>query len=98
MYEMSPTAKRLLRFGAVCVLAALLCSPCMARAAEVTPRTVIPVGHTVGIKLFARGVMVVKLPEESGKQIAATQENAPEQAKKKGLFQGNSKISRCNKY
>ena len=64
MYEMSPTAKRLLRFGAVCVLAALLCSPCMARAAEVTPRTVIPVGHTVGIKLFARGVMVVKLPED----------------------------------
>ena len=61
---MSPTAKRLLRFGAVCVLAALLCSPCMARAAEVTPRTVIPVGHTVGIKLFARGVMVVKLPED----------------------------------
>ena len=36
----------------------------MARAAEVTPRTVIPVGHTVGIKLFARGVMVVKLPED----------------------------------
>lgn len=64
MYEMSPTAKRLLHFGAVCVLAALLCSPCMARAAEVTPKTVIPVGHTVGIKLFARGVMVVKLPED----------------------------------
>lgn len=34
---------------------------------------------------------VVKLPEESGKQIAATQENAPGQAKKKGLFHKKDK-------
>ena len=27
-------------------------------------RMLVPVGHTVGIKLFARGVLVVKLPEE----------------------------------
>ena len=30
---------------------------------EERPRMLIPVGHTVGIKLFARGVVVVKLPD-----------------------------------
>ena len=32
-------------------------------AAEMTPRMLVPVGHTVGIKLFARGVVVVKLSD-----------------------------------
>ena len=32
-------------------------------SAEPVQRSLIPVGHTVGVKLFARGVVVVKLPE-----------------------------------
>ena len=32
-------------------------------AADVTPRMLVPVGHTVGIKLFSRGVVVVKLSD-----------------------------------
>ncbi|MBR3641179.1 MAG: PDZ domain-containing protein [Oscillibacter sp.] len=39
----------------------LLCGTC-ASAAD-GAQTLIPVGHTVGVKLFARGVMVVKAPE-----------------------------------
>ena len=56
-------AKRLLRGGATAVLLALLlCGG--ASAAEMTPvRMLTPVGHTVGIKLFSRGVVVVKLSE-----------------------------------
>ena len=30
---------------------------------DTSARMLVPVGHTVGIKLFARGVMVVKAPE-----------------------------------
>ncbi len=35
----------------------------MALAADTAPRMLIPVGHTVGIKLFSRGVLVVKPPD-----------------------------------
>ncbi|WP_298031364.1 SpoIVB peptidase [uncultured Dysosmobacter sp.] len=66
MYEGISYAKRLLRIGAAAVLALFLCSSTLAMAVDVTeerPRMLIPVGHTVGIKLFARGVVVVKLPD-----------------------------------
>ena len=56
-------AKRFLRFGAACLLALLACSASVAMAAEVTPRMLVPVGHTVGIKLFSKGVVVVKLSD-----------------------------------
>lgn len=52
------------------VLALTLCSAMTgAGAADLTgeredTRMLVPVGQTVGIKLFARGVLVVKLPEE----------------------------------
>ena len=44
-------AKRLLRFGTACLAALLACSASVAMAAEVTPRMLVPVGHTVGIKM-----------------------------------------------
>ncbi len=49
-------------------MALLLCAAMTPGAAAVTAdgtsaRMLVPVGHTVGIKLFARGVMVVKAPE-----------------------------------
>ena len=72
MYGPFQTAKRALRGGAALALALLLCAAMPAGAAAVTAdgagqaasaRMLVPVGHTVGIKLFARGVMVVKAPE-----------------------------------
>ena len=72
MYGPFQKAKRALRGGAALVLALLLCAAGMPGAAAVTAdgagqsssaRMLVPVGHTVGIKLFARGVMVVKAPE-----------------------------------
>lgn len=60
LYEEIP--KGPLRHGAALVLALLLCTTA-ALAAEPVQRSLIPVGHTVGVKLFARGVVVVKLPE-----------------------------------
>lgn len=54
--------KGLLRCGAACLLAAFLCAAAPVRAAE-RGRMLVPVGHTIGIKLFARGVVVVKLPD-----------------------------------
>ena len=63
MYGTSQMAKRFLRFGAACLLALLACSASVAMAAEVTPRMLVPVGHTVGIKLFSKGVVVVKLSD-----------------------------------
>ena len=60
MYEELP--KGPLRHGAALVLALLLCTTA-ALAADPGERSLIPVGHTVGVKLFARGVVVVKLPE-----------------------------------
>ena len=63
LYGTTGTRKRLLRFGAACLLAVLACSASVAMAVEMTPRMLVPVGHTVGIKLFARGVVVVKLSD-----------------------------------
>lgn len=67
LYEPSKNARRMLRGGAVFLLALLLCAG-SAGAAEMngtgsSARMLVPVGHTVGIKLFSRGVVVVKLPE-----------------------------------
>lgn len=60
----------MLQGGAAFLLALFLCSPPLAMAAGVTAdggtpagRMLVPVGHTVGIKLFARGVVVVKLSD-----------------------------------
>ena len=63
MYGTARTAKRLLRFGTACLLAALACAASVAMAVEMTPRMLVPVGHTVGIKLFSKGVVVVKLTD-----------------------------------
>ena len=66
MYEVPKHTKGLLRGGAAFLLALLLCAGAPAKAAEVTgvfsdetARMLVPVGHTVGIKLFSRGVVVV---------------------------------------
>ena len=62
----------MLRGGAALALALLLCAAVPANASALTAETgtqaasarmLVPVGHTVGIKLFARGVMVVKLTD-----------------------------------
>ena len=53
-----------LRCGAALVLAMALCVTA-ALAAGTERKRLVPVGHTVGVKLFARGVVVVKLPEGS---------------------------------
>lgn len=64
MYGSSRFSKRALGAGLALALAFLLCAGVTrARAAE--PRMLVPVGHTVGIKLFSRGVVVVKFPEGS---------------------------------
>lgn len=73
MYEPFQKTKRRLRGGAVFCLSVLLFAAALSPAAgavEITAaapvssaRTLVPVGHTVGIKLFARGVVVVKLSE-----------------------------------
>lgn len=63
MYGTSQMAKRLLRIGTACLAAVLACSASVAMAAEMTPRMLVPVGHTVGIKLFSKGVVVVKLSD-----------------------------------
>ena len=62
-------AKQMLRWAAAFLLAILLTASVSALAKEETvqstdsPRYLIPVGHTVGIKLFSKGVLVVKLTE-----------------------------------
>ena len=53
-----------LRCGAALVLAMALCVTA-ALATGTERKRLVPVGHTVGVKLFARGVVVVKLPEGS---------------------------------
>ena len=53
-----------LRCGATLVLAMALCVTA-ALATGTERKRLVPVGHTVGVKLFARGVVVVKLPEGS---------------------------------
>jgi len=58
--------KHLLRSGILVLIAILFCVP-IAGAADRTEdasHMLVPVGHTVGVKLFARGVLVVKLPKE----------------------------------
>lgn len=63
MHGMVQTAKKCLQGGAVCLLVLLLCGAMMGQAAAQETRMLVPVGHTVGIKLFSRGVLVVKLPD-----------------------------------
>ena len=64
LYEPLHGAKHLLRGGAALLPALLLCGAVGAGAADLTgTRMLVPVGHTVGIKLFSRGVLVVKLSE-----------------------------------
>lgn len=66
LYGPLQCARRLLRGGAAAVLALLLCGAAGASAVEMTgasARMLVPVGHTVGIKLFSRGVVVVKLSD-----------------------------------
>lgn len=52
----------MLRGGAALLLALLLCGAAGAGAVDMN-RMLVPVGHTVGIKLFSRGVVVVKLSD-----------------------------------
>ena len=54
-------SRALRRFG-VLAMALVLCSTA-AMAAGKGEKRLVPVGHTVGVKLFSRGVVVVKLPE-----------------------------------
>ena len=63
MYELSQKARAVLRCAAALCLAVALCGASRAGAAEEAERMLVPVGHTVGIKLFSRGVLVVKLTE-----------------------------------
>ncbi len=72
MYGPAQKTRRGLRGGAAVLLALLLVTAAPARAADPaaasaarteTARELVPVGHTVGIKLFARGVLVVKLSD-----------------------------------
>ena len=72
LYGPFQAAKHALRCGAALALALALCVGAPATAANLTAagetqtaptRMLVPVGHTVGIKLFARGVMVVKLTD-----------------------------------
>lgn len=71
MYGPTKNAKRLLRGGAALALALLVTAavPVQAASLEKTgtdvsaARELVPVGHTVGIKMFSKGVLVVKLPE-----------------------------------
>ena len=65
MYGLSQSAARLLRLGAACLLAAAMCLSVgmpFAGAAD-GGRMLVPVGHTVGVKLFSRGVLVIRQPE-----------------------------------
>ena len=67
MYERLQSAKRLLRGGTACLLALFLCGSLGTGAVDMTgmtsARSLVPVGHTVGIKLFSKGVVVVKMAE-----------------------------------
>jgi len=63
LYGPSRYAKRALGAGAALALAFLLCAGMRTPVKAAEPRTLVPVGHTVGIKLFSRGVVVVKLTD-----------------------------------
>ena len=74
---MNGQKKRLGR-GKAFFLSTILCAASLmglqppARAADEAVRTLIPVGHTIGIKLFSEGVVVVGLAEvESGNGLSA---------------------------
>ena len=45
------------------LLALLLCTAAAGAVTQDGGRMLVPVGHTVGVKLFSKGVMVVKLPD-----------------------------------
>ena len=70
MYGPFQKANGVLRGGAALLLALLLCTApfgagvtASAAGSESSARMLVPVGHTIGIKLFARGVLVVKLSD-----------------------------------
>ena len=69
MYGSVRKKRSRLHIGAALLLALCFCAGVPAQAtaptmkASAAPRMLVPVGHTVGIKLFARGVLVVKLSE-----------------------------------
>ncbi|MEG1657547.1 MAG: SpoIVB peptidase [Oscillibacter sp.] len=73
MYEPFQKTKRGLRGGAVFCLSLLFCATALLPMADAVDlnaapnasavKTLVPVGHTVGIKLFSRGVVVVKLSD-----------------------------------
>ena len=61
MHEPQKNQRKRLRGGAAAFLSLLLfVSPLVvtAQAADVV-KTLVPVGHTIGVKLFSRGVLVV---------------------------------------
>ena len=67
MDGLTQTMKQILRNGTLFLIALLLCisSAGAVSGTERSAQMLVPVGHTVGVKLFARGVLVVKLPEDS---------------------------------
>jgi len=67
----SSNGARRLRRGAVCLLAMCLLASVRVDASAAAEcdgtaavRMLVPVGHTVGVKLFSKGVLVVKPPED----------------------------------
>lgn len=76
MHERFQKSRRRLRGGAAFCLSMLLVFPAFTGTAGAVPvssgtaslssaQELVPVGHTIGIKLFSRGVLVVNLPEGS---------------------------------
>lgn len=65
MYGTEKRAKPMLHTLAAVLAAVMLMTAVPAASAAENPaeRYLVPVGHTVGVKLFAKGVLVVKLPE-----------------------------------
>ena len=61
------TIKQIFRSGTFFLMAILLCGSAVGAVSEtdVSAQMLVPVGHTVGVKLFSRGVLVVKLPDET---------------------------------
>ena len=64
MYEISQKMRGIVRCAFMACLALTLCTGLEMRASA-AERMLVPVGHTVGIKLFSRGILVVKLTEGS---------------------------------
>lgn len=63
MYGPSRFARRALCAGTALALAFLLCAGGSVPVKAAENRMLVPVGHTVGIKLFSRGIVVVKLTD-----------------------------------